>query len=328
MLVNPSLQEWSGQLTERWLVSQCCHMAASLSNMHRVADLKMRHLPRLLFLRSGRLANDVIHWLSPSKSQLGNLVLGNLSLEPPGSHESPPEYFILSKKQLQPSTQESSGHTTSSDLQPAGSHAAYKPVAQEINFDGPDKPGEAEKVLVLRDIDTPTVLSPTCIAQTPQNDTLSIRSISMRSIEASRFHVWCLAIVWLNLITWFVLGPQGQKDFALNSRTVLEQNWLRSDSGGKSTTHHNSPYRLNSVFAERIAFLRRQKRCTAYVRAILDLILRRMLVTDVAMRASSQHVADTLMRLERGWEMLMPVEEEVVFTLPQGQEEEEESIDA
>lgn len=95
---DASDQKWAEQLTEQWLVSQCSRMAASLYAIHQVAALKTSDLPRLLFLRSVRLATNMIYWVSPSETQLGALVLGNLCQDPPGAYESAPEYSFAQKK--------------------------------------------------------------------------------------------------------------------------------------------------------------------------------------------------------------------------------------
>lgn len=98
MQIQSEQPMWSGKLTEEWLAKQCRQLAYSLSVIHHVATLKPPGLPRLRFFRSGRLANDVIKWLSSSEGDPGSLAFSNFSTQPPSPADAAPEYFINLKK--------------------------------------------------------------------------------------------------------------------------------------------------------------------------------------------------------------------------------------
>lgn len=326
--VDPTRAEWSAQLTERWLVSQCSHMATTLSRIHHIAAIKMPHLPRFIFLRSGRLASDMVYRISSSNSQLGTLVLGNLRQDPPGLHESAPEYCIASNRPSQSANPDL--ETLRSYLTRRSADFGAATPAQQIS-----KVEDAERLVDAVDRDGTTqqlhasleAPSPTPRHTTPEDAPMdpSIASADKNfhqgrssRISASKFHVWCLATIWLRLITWFILGPEAVHSSEPPS-IFNESSENPSTSGffeelqprSVDTNDLNKLYRLNPVVEKLMDKLQRHKSCTVIVKQLLTLMRERMLVIDVAGRASSQELKDRMDGITRNLENLEKTADEV-----------------
>lgn len=296
----------SGELTDRWLASQCCSMAASLWEIHRIAALKMPHIPRIRFLGSGRLASDVIYWLSSSTNQLGTLVIAGHNSSPPGMSESAPEYSFHQEKVL-----ESPLHKESVfQCQPPASFSCceltYVEPRQE-NVQPMVAPARPQSLKVdplatdcsrssrhgLRDgkpVDDGTNVNPQTSLGVPG---------PRIPISASRFHVWCLGVVWLELITWYILGPNGTLEFEQIFAHVPTHGQI-AQSGFFEEVHMDdasgcgNPYRLRHVVLEWIKRLQEDKGCSLFVGQILEFMAERMLVVDITARASSCEVMEEL----------------------------------
>lgn len=295
--IEPRGPSWSGQLTERWLFTQCCQLATSLSAIHRIAALKVPHLPRLRFLRSGRLATDVIKWLSRGETDLGTLVFSNFSTEPPTPAEAPPEYFInLNRPRKQRKT----------DIRRSSiSQKSHESDCGSANIE-PKEEGETE----LRESSIPFPASPSSTMpytsddrpddaqKTGSREAIPEKAVSTGSIRASKLQVWCLGTVWLKLITWFLLGPEGIKDrqqiFNPPAHTSGFVERVIQPEDGMSLC----PYRMKRVVKELIHELNHHKRSTDYIGRLLKLISSRMLVEDAGIRASSQQIVKRL----QGWQ--------------------------
>lgn len=325
---DPTREDWSGQLTEHWLVSQCSRMAATLSAIHEIAALKIPGLPRLHFLRSGRLSADMVYRMSSSKSQLGTLVFGNLCQDPPGPYESAPEYFIAPHKPSEPSNQDSERQTSSLPVNPAEgvSHAVFQHTSKFSSAGTLDTLNSAGTMRDLpMSLEAP---SPTPRHMTPENTPMdpSIvpadkKDLPARSsrVSASKFHVWCLATIWLRLITWFILGPEMMH--SSDPPSIFDRSWEKSprnaffedmDTNPAETSDSNKSYRLRTVVVELIEKLQRHESCTEGIRQLLTLIRERMLVIDVSVRASSQEVKDEMEKIMRKLETVEKTVEEVV----------------
>lgn len=320
--VDPTRQNWLEQLTEQWLVSQCSRMAASLSQIHQVAALKISHLPRLLFLRSGGLAPNVIFRLSSSESQLGILVFDGLCSEPPGSFESPPEYFIALEKSSQSSLwslwpqglRESIGASNSEILEWGARKLEIKLMQYSHDLiEASPLPGSeswaSNSLPQLRkrvsSVDTTSTDQKTAECPWEPIDEES-RERPPEKLSASKFHVWCLATVWLQLITWFCLGPEGIKFLKEAAEDVQSQGQFENSGffermpvTSKGKSRPDESYRIRPIITESIERLQTHKRCTASIRQLLAIIRDRMLVIDIVARASSQEVMEKLEEIER-----------------------------
>lgn len=296
--IEPGGPGWSGELTERWLITQCCQLATSLSAIHRIAALKIPHLPRLRFFRSGRLATDVIKWLSCNETDLGTLVFSNFSTEPPTSAEAPPEYFI---KFNRPTEQRKTGLGEGSVSQ-----KSHEPDCVSTNNERKEKDELKLKQSSLAFSASPSSSTRYTNEDCPDNaqkvgskagsrETVQERSTFRGSIRASKLQVWCLGAIWLKLITWFLLGPQGIKDheqiFSPPAHTSGFVERVTQTEDGRVPLR---PYRMKTVVMELIHELRGHKDTTEWIGRLLRLISSRMLVVSPAARASSWEIMHSL----------------------------------
>ena len=288
---------WSGQLTERWLATQCCQLAASLSAIHRIAALKIPKLPRLRFFRTGRLAVDVVKWLSSSETDLGTLVFSNFSTEPPTPDEAAPEYFFnlnRPKERRKGSRRDSrmsrrsyesdrwstnDGRAEEGELEMQEYSVPAHPSSR-VRYTHEDRPREAQKV--------------------GSQGITPAKSGSKSSARTSKFQVWCLGTVWLQLVTCFLLGPQGRGEF----EHIFTAQDRRS---GFLETVHNIEHRedrfnlfnLNNDVRRLMHRLEGHGDSTPFIRELLRVIEFRMLEVNADSRAPSLEIMSTLEELER-----------------------------
>lgn len=136
------------------------------------------------------------------------------------------------------------------------------------------------------------------------------------TFSASKFHVWCLATIWLRLITWFILGPD-TRHFSKPGSIFDQFSGLSSASGffeklnmdrptrsNRDTDNSTKSYWVKPSVVKLIKQLKRHKSCTVSIKRILTLIQRRMLVIDPAGRASTQEVMEILQEIDRESEEL------------------------
>lgn len=301
----------SGQLTDRWLASQCYSMAACLWKIHRIAALNMPHIPRMRFLGSGRLASDVIYWLSSSKNQLGTLVIADHNPSPPGMSESAPEYSFHQEKVVespldkdpvfQCQTRASFGCCELTCAEPRQENVqptVLEPARPQLTeVDPPLTDCSQSSRHHIRDgepVDDRTNFNPT----------ISIRARGPRpAISASRFHVWCLGVVWLELITWYILGRDGTLEFEQIFAQVHMHGQAAISAFFEEVHVHDAsgyerPYRLRHVVSGWIERLQADKNCSLFVGQVLELISERMLVVDITARASSREVMEELEKMK------------------------------
>lgn len=295
MRAEPRQSAWSGQLTDKWLATQCRQLAASLSAIHRLAGIKVPNLPRLRFFRSARLANDVIKWLSSSGGDLGSLVFSNFCIQPPSPAEAAPEYFIYldGHKEHRKSTGK---HTITS--RPSRSKSV--PVDNESQGDesGARRSGD----LVRRIASLPNL----CTSGHRSKDAEQVEAQeappedprSRSSFHASKFQVWCFGTILLQLITWFLLGPSGIRDhrhiFVPSDGT---SGFLKIYGPADNGDNPFSRYTLRWDVEHLILRLQAHDDCTAFVKSVLDIILSRMLVIDANRRASSHEIWHSIQEL-------------------------------
>lgn len=306
----------SEQLTDRWLASQCYSMAASLWEIHRIAALKMPHVPRMRFLGSGRLDSDVIYWLSSSKDHLGTLVIADHNSCPPGMFESAPEYSMHQEEVLK-SARHGDPILLDQTLARLGSC--------EITYAEPRQENSQPKLLAptrpqLQKVDPP---GSDCSRSSrhhlrdgePIEDRTNFNSQTSLGalgpgppIHAPRFHVWCLGVVWLELITWYILGRDGTLEFEQTFAHVY-MHGQAAKSGFFEKLHiddasgDGNPYRLRHVVSDWIERLQADKNCSLFAGKVLELIAERMLVVDVSARASSREVMEKMEEMkDRGEE--------------------------
>lgn len=314
--VDPSEQKWAEQLTERWLVSQCSRMAATLSAIHQVAALKLPGLPRFLFLRSARLAANMVYRMSPSENHLGTLVLSNLCPDPPGAHESAPEYFMSKDKWRKPATERSNNDISS--ITRVFGEVEEKSLDQNVSkIEDLEKLDAVDHVVTMRHShpslgarsrssghSAPEIPPEELFMRVPNKRRLAARTrrrSQPAKVTASKFHVWCLATIWLQLITWFILGHEGIRSSELAS--LFDGSAAENSTSGffeeveihpVDTDSPNKSYKLKPIVVELIDRLQRQEGCTMSIKRILNFIRDRMLVIDPAVRATTQEVMETL----------------------------------
>lgn len=308
----------SGQLTDRWLASQCYNMAASLWAIHRIAALKMPHIPQMRFLGSGRLASDVIYWLSSSEKHLGTLAIADHNSCPPGMFESAPEYYVQQEDVPGSALHMEGGLLDQSSATLGLYEAAYVEPRRKIvqprvwapirarsrKLDAPRRNRSRHSRHHIHD-DQPVEEASDLIPQTslgcPQQKP---------AIQASRFHVWCLGVVWLELITWYILGPDGVLEFKQIFAHV-HMHEQTAKSGFFEAHRHDAngckmAYRLRYVVSDWIERLQADKDCTVFVREVLGVITERMLVVDVTARASSRDVMEKIEEIKNKVEETSP----------------------
>lgn len=108
--------------------------------------------------------------------------------------------------------------------------------------------------------------------------------------------VWSLAVIWLELLTWFLVGRVGRRRFTQD----------RSNCRSKSnfSTYYEKVegtdpriYRVKPEVSVWIHELKIHGDCTLKMVALLELIEREMLVVDEASRASLSHIDKALEQL-------------------------------
>lgn len=265
--------------------------------------------------------------LASSDDELGTLVLGNFVQDPPQPYESAPEYSIASKK---------------ASKAPIGKLIIPTEIYREspLELDAKvrekdSKVGDLERLDAI-DRDVTTTHSVAAFDARSRSTTHSESEVSPNkqfeqymaqqdhrnhsaTVSASKFHVWCLGTIWLRLITWFILGPDGMRFsepdsiFYESPETFQTSGFFEempNDAG--YTANPSNSHRINPVVVELIEKLQRHEDCTASVKRILTLIRRRMLVIDPTVRASSQEVMEMLEEINLGVKKLQNTKEEMV----------------
>lgn len=295
--MQPGSYSWSGQLTERWLGTQCCQLAASLSAIHRIAALRIPNLPALRFFRSGRLATDVIKWLSYQETELGTLVFSNFNTEPPTLAEAPPEYLIYLNRPRE--------HQENGLSQVSISEMSPEPDC-EIRLSEREEEGKVQLEQSSVPFPAPSSFSVRCTdddclddaQKAGRREIIPEKSGSRGSIRASKFQVWCLGTIWLKLITWFLLGPQGVKDHEHIFNAPAHASGFFDYVQTEDEQVHFSSFRVKPTVTNLIHNLSGHEDSTNYICRLLGLIGSRMLVVSADDRASSQEILKTL----EGWE--------------------------
>lgn len=111
-----------------------------------------------------------------------------------------------------------------------------------------------------------------------------------------RRNVWSLAVIWLELLTWFLLGPAGRQRFTQDCcRSIPSYRRYYEKVEGR----YRQTYRVKPEVSKWIHELKIHGDCTRQMVTLLELIEREMLVADLASRAS-------LSRIDKALQQLLP----------------------
>lgn len=240
----------------------------------------------------------MVKWLSSSETDPGSLVLSNFSTEPPTPAEAAPEYFInLNRRRMaskavrrkasifpkHPADSETVGNESpGADESKRRRSGVPSPaaVSSSVQYNDENHPEEARKAYNKR--------------VTPKN------TRSERLIRASKFQVWCLGTIWLQLVTWFLLGPDGTKYYGhIFNPHAHRSGFVDAVSTGTDTSDSFNSYKLKTSVRILIDRLEGHEDSTPFIRQLLWLIEFRMLEVNADLRASSWEIVNILEDMER-----------------------------